>query len=137
MLRVQTTYVMLCPFAAHTQLFYLDQPRNTHTVSTKPFEAATCSDGLCVQVYNSITYSKKEKNMKSSAIFSKKKFISATAQLSPAESSSKGIFRRVVHHSIEFLSISTLIFYIHTLSTTNFFISMAMCKKTQCYGLGL
>ena len=67
-LRVQT-YVMLRPFAAHAQLFYLDRPRKTHTVSTKPFEAATCSDGLCVQLYNSITYSKKEKNTKNSVIF--------------------------------------------------------------------
>ena len=120
--------------------------KHTHTVSTKPFEAATCSDGLCVQLYKSITYSKKEKNTKNSVIFmptflfsSKKKF-SATAQLSPAESSSKGVFRRVLHHNIEFLSISTLIFYIHTLSTTKKFLSVAMCniiRKTQCYGLGL
>ena len=42
--------------------------KHTHTVSTKPFEAATCSDGLCVQLYNSITYSKKEKNTKNSVI---------------------------------------------------------------------
>ena len=121
--------------------------KHTHAVSTKPFEAATCSDGLCVQLYNSITYSKKEKNTKNSVTFtptflfsSKKKFFSATAQLSPAESSSKGVFRRVLHHNIEFLSISTLIFYIHTLSTTKKIISMAMCniiRKTQCYGLGL
>ena len=121
--------------------------KHTHSVSTKPFEAATCSDGLCVQLCNSITYSKKEKNTKNSVIFtptflfsSKKKFFLATAQLSPAESSSKGVFRHVLHHNIEFLSISTLIFYIHTLSNTKKFISMAMCniiRKTQCYGLGL
>ena len=29
---MQTTYVMLRPFAAHAQLFYLDRPRNTHTL---------------------------------------------------------------------------------------------------------
>ena len=91
-----------------------------------------------------IAYSKKEKNTENftpTFLFSsKKKFFSATAQLSPAESSSKGVFRRVLHHNIEFLSISTLIFYIHTLSTTKKFISMALCniiRKTQCYGLGL
>ena len=31
-LRVQTTYVMLHPFSAHAQLFYLDRPRNTHSL---------------------------------------------------------------------------------------------------------
>ena len=130
-LRVQTTYVMLCPFAAHAQLFYLDRPRNTHTLylqnRSKRRHAAMAY--VCVQLYKSTTYSKKEKNTKNSVIFtptipffSKKKFISATAQLSTAESSSKGVFRRVLHHNIEFLSISTLIFYIHvhTLSTTFF-----------------
>ena len=138
---------MLRPFAAHAQLFYLDRPRNTHTLYLQNRLKRRHAAMACVQLYNSITYSKKEKNTKNSVIFtstflfsSKKKFFSATAQLSPAESSSKGVFRRVLHHNIEFLSISTLIFYIHTLSTTKKFISMALCniiRKTLCYGLGL
>ena len=144
-LRVQTTYVMLRPFAAHVQLFYLDRPRNTHTLYLQ--NRLKRRHAAMAYVCSSITASHTAKKEKNSVIFtptflfsSKKKFFSATAQLSPAESSSKGVFRRVLHHNIEFLSISTLIFYIHTLSTTKKFISMALCniiRKTQCYGLGL
>ena len=111
---------LLRPLAAHAQL---PLPRkHTHSISTKPFEAATCSDGLCVQLYNSTTYSKKETNTMNfvfytpTVVFSaQKKFISATVRLSPAESNSKGVFRRGLYHNVEFLSISTLAFCIHTL----------------------
>ena len=43
-------------------------------------------------------------------ISAQKKFISATVRLSPAESNSKGVFRRGLYHNVEFLSLSTLAF---------------------------
>ena len=143
-LRVQSTPPTCCPRAI---ILPRSTKKQTHSLSTKPFEAATCSDGLCVQLYNSTTYSKKETNTINfvfytpTVVFSaQKKFISATVRLSPAESNSKGVFRRGLYHNIEFLSISTLAFCIHTLSTTKKFITMAMCniiRKTQRYGIGL
>ena len=142
-LRVQSTPPTCCPRA-------IILPRSTkkhpHSISTKPFEAATCSDGLhvCVQLYNSTTYSKKETNTMNfvfytlTVVFSaQKKFISATVRLSPAESNSKGVFRRGLYHNVEFLLISTLAFCIPTLSTTKKIITMAMCRKTQRYGIRL
>ena len=130
-LRVQSTPPTCCPRAT---ILPRSTKKHTHSISTKPFEAATCSDGLCVQLYNSITYSKKEKNTMNfvfytpTVVFSaQKKFISATVRLSPAESNSKGVFRRGLYHNVEFLSISTLAFCIHTLSTTKKCITMAMC----------
>ena len=90
--------------------------KHTHTVSTKPFEAATCSDGLCVQLYNSITCSKKEKNTKNSyaqlTLLQQKK--SSSRQPLNFHQQNQALFRRVLYHNIELLSISTLIFYIRT-----------------------
>ena len=143
-LRVQSTPPTCCPRAI---ILPRSTKKHTHSISTKPFEAATCSDGLCVQLYNSTTYSKKETNTLNfvfytpTVVFSaQKKFILATVRLSPAESNSKGVFRRGLYNNVEFLSISTLAFCIHTLSTTKKFITMAMCniiRKTQRYGIGL
>ena len=99
-LRVQTTYVMFHPRAI---ILPRSTKKHTQTVSTKPFEAATCSNGLCVQLYNRITHSKKE-NTKISVIFmptllffSKKKFISATAhQLNQALRASFDVFYYII-----------------------------------------
>ena len=111
-LRVQSTPPTCCPRAI---ILPRSTKKHTHSISTKPFEAATCSDGLCVQLYNSITYSKKETNTMNFVFYTpivvfsaQKKFISATIRLSPAESNSKGVFRRGLYHNVEFLSISTL-----------------------------
>ena len=141
---MQSTPPTCCPRAI---ILPRSTKKHTHSISTKLFEAATCSDGLCVELYNSTTYSKKETNTMNfvfytpTVVFSvQKKFISATVRLSPAESSSKGIFQHGLYNNIEFLSISTLAFCIHTLSTSKKFITMAMCniiRKTQRYGIGL
>ena len=143
-LRVQSTPPTCCPRAI---ILPRSTKKRTHSISTKRFEAATCSDGLCVQLYNSTTYSKKQTNTINFVFYTptvvlsaQKKFISATVRLSPAESNSKGVSRRGLYHNVEFLSISTLAFCIHTLSTTKIFITMAMCniiRKTQRYGIGL
>ena len=144
LLRVQSTPPTCCPRAI---ILPRSTKKRTHSISTKRFEAATCSDGLCVQLYNSTTYSKKQTNTINFVFYTptvvlsaQKKFISATVRLSPAESNSKGVSRRGLYHNVEFLSISTLAFCIHTLSTTKIFITMAMCniiRKTQRYGIGL
>ena len=131
-LRVQSTPPTCCPRAI---ILPRSTKKHTHSISTKPFEAATCSDGLCVQLYNSTTYSKKETNTMNFVFYTptvvlsaQKKFISATVRLSPAESNSKGVSRRGLYHNDEFLSISTLAFCIHTLSSTKNIITMAMCN---------
>ena len=76
--------------------------KHTHSISTKRLQ-------LCVQLYNSTTYSKKETNTMNfvfytpTVVFSaQNKFISATVRLSPAESNSKGVFRRGLYHDVEF-----------------------------------
>ena len=136
---MQATYVMLHPFAAHEHIFYHDRPRNTHTLylQNRLKWRHVAMAYVCV-LYNSTTYSKKEKNTKNSVIlrqptlFQQKKFILATAHLSPAESCSNGVFRRFLHHDVEFLLISTLVFYIHTLSTAKkIIISMAIDHITR------
>ena len=133
---MQSTPPTCCP---HAIILPRSTKKHTHSISTKPFEAATCSDGLCVQLYNS---TKKETNTMNfvfytpTVVFSaQKKFISATVRLSPAESNSKGVFRRDLYHNVEFLSISTLAFCIHTLSTTknitsnkNFILKYFRCR---------
>ena len=119
-------HIMLRPFAAHAQLFYLE----THTVSTKPFEVATCSDGLCVQLYNSTTYSKKEKNTKNSVIFtptllffSKKKCIHFRQPLNFHQ------WNQALKVSFDvFYTITLRYLHIHMLSTTNLENSMLQSR---------
>ena len=118
-LRVQSTPPTCCPRAI---ILPRSTKKHTHSISTKPFEAATCSDGLCVQLYNSTTYSKKEMNTMNfvfytpTVVFSaQKKFISATVRLSPAESNSKGVFRRGLYHNVEFfVDIKSCLLHTHS-----------------------
>ena len=130
-------------YSAHllpTRNYFTSIDKETHTL----YIYKTVWSGDMQRWPISTTYSKKETNTMNfvfytpTVVFSaQKKFILATVRLSPAESNSKGVFRRGLYHNVEFLSISTLAFCIHTLSTTKKFITMAMCRKTQRYGIGL